>query len=692
MKLVTEKREVESGNISQTSGFKFKAGAKAFRIFIDGIYSDKIRAVIREISTNAYDAHIQAGKSDQPFDVQLPSLIEPSFRVRDYGYGIPHKQMMERYTTVFDSTKDDSNDFVGALGLGRLSPFAYCEQFSVVSRCEGMKRIYSVFLAADGTPELSLLGETPTDEDSGFEVVVPIKDTDIELFWTAAKTTYIGFSPHPNMKNEKFEVSESILSGDGWFISKDVNKVYARQGCVIYPIIEDMLSKEACSKKIFAHKGLIIDFPIGSLDFNASREDLGYTQTTIDNLVNKINTVYEQLNVAAQSQIDVCETMYSAYLLQEDFFSQGFDRSTLFNYKGKPLTSGFNVNVKQYNKMGLRIAKGFKKTPATTRISQDRYSSNTSYLELSKKRIYFSAHENEKSVLTRVCSALNQLRPSYYNENFTIFFYRDARARERLKRNSFGVPLIDISKYPQKKALPKQKNSNLVDGYSVNFSNHNVELWTDELDLQKVGNFVISERKEVTSISLFNISVIAEALGDTRFSKLSSDLFAVPKTKEARLLKAGWKNVTEQFIALENEYKVSPEVKKMATLLNLRHHDGVSEFKNLCVVKAKKLFKHGYLHRVLSKLSTLFEEGDKLISKFPKLERVIRWEGVPAFECSISSDLLNDVKGIYTSYPMLEIVALENIDFSSVNSKSKKVIDYIRTIDYHYETTQQKAA
>ena len=95
----TKKDVTVSGDFEQTQ-FKLKADPKAFNILSDKIYTHKVRAVIREISTNAVDAHIEAGNTEK-FDVHLPTAIESWFSVRDYGTGLSHEDCMSIYTTYF---------------------------------------------------------------------------------------------------------------------------------------------------------------------------------------------------------------------------------------------------------------------------------------------------------------------------------------------------------------------------------------------------------------------------------------------------------------------------------------------------------------------------------------------------------------------------------------------------------------
>jgi len=103
-------------NVGEVGNFKIKASAKAFSILSSGLYANKIRAIIRELSCNAVDSHVAAGRTDTPFDVHLPNDLEPWFSIRDYGTGLSHEQVSSIYTTYFESTKTESNDYIGALG------------------------------------------------------------------------------------------------------------------------------------------------------------------------------------------------------------------------------------------------------------------------------------------------------------------------------------------------------------------------------------------------------------------------------------------------------------------------------------------------------------------------------------------------------------------------------------------------
>ena len=118
-----------SDNI-ETTKFHLEANAHVFQMLTTKVYNDIILAPIREISTNAVDATIEAG-SDRTFDVHLPTQDEPYFSVRDYGTGLSEEAIKTMYTTMGASTKRESNAYNGQFGIGKLAPLAYTSSFTI---------------------------------------------------------------------------------------------------------------------------------------------------------------------------------------------------------------------------------------------------------------------------------------------------------------------------------------------------------------------------------------------------------------------------------------------------------------------------------------------------------------------------------------------------------------------------------
>jgi hypothetical protein len=242
----------------QNSQFKIAANAKLFSILSDGVYVQKIDAVIREICSNAYDAHIEA-RQNKRFLVKLPSNFDPEFRVRDFGFGLSHEDM-SIYTTYGESTKSSSNAYIGAFGIGAKSPFAYTNTFNVTSYQNGKGRAYSMFVE-DGAPQMTLLGEFETDEPSGLEVFFSVRISDVQDFQNKAirilsfmadklKVTGVPDRWHEDLAIEvkKYEWIDSPYIGSGYQTSHvtldtDCSSLHILQGNVAYEMSMNEVSE-----------------------------------------------------------------------------------------------------------------------------------------------------------------------------------------------------------------------------------------------------------------------------------------------------------------------------------------------------------------------------------------------------------------------------------------------------------------
>ena len=352
-------RAVETHGVSSSATFSIKANGKAFKVLIDGLYSDKIRAVIRELWTNAYDAHAMAGNLDTPFECHLPTVFEPVFSVRDFGVGMDHTTIMDLYTTVFASSKENTNSQVGKLGLGSKSPFAYTDSFTVQAWDGQTKRSYSAYIGSDHIPMLAVMGEEPSTDPRGIEVSFPVKTTDIHSFKTSAERTAVGFDVRPTMTGATLSTDdlEIIRSGLGWKLVAGAFVAQARQGCVLYPIDAPAISGLTEAQQSLLDSALIIDFPVGDLEISASRESLGYDDPTKANIRKEVVRIEQEILQGFQDDVDSCKTMWAAALRHKKILNSLSGAlmdivSSGIRFRGNRLEETINLNnlgVSRYN-------------------------------------------------------------------------------------------------------------------------------------------------------------------------------------------------------------------------------------------------------------------------------------------------------------------------------------------------------
>ena len=319
MKLHTSTNTITKSENFVESNYKIDATAKAFAILSDGLYSNKILAVVRELSTNAYDSHVAAGCPEKRFDVTLPTSLDHEFAIRDYGTGLNKEDCMSLYTTYFRSDKTDSNDAVGCLGLGSKSPFAYTEQFMVESFHNGNHMTFSAYKNENDEPVFALLSEQSTDEPNGLKVSFATDSSDTFAFKHEAGNVWKYFvtTPNTNIDIEIDSQGDAVMSGDDWKICNKANRGYAKNeiimGQIAYELDADQFDGEVYDLLWRGH-GLIIYANIGDVDITPSRESLSYNSRTKEFIHNKIKSILEEISTQTQQYIDDSPTLWDARL------------------------------------------------------------------------------------------------------------------------------------------------------------------------------------------------------------------------------------------------------------------------------------------------------------------------------------------------------------------------------------------
>ena len=349
---------VTGGITNQIGTFKINANAKAFQILSSGLYTHKIKAVIRELSCNAYDAHVAVGAANKPFEIHLPNQFEPFFRVTDFGPGLSEEDIYGLYTTYFSSTKTDSNDYIGALGLGSKSPFCYTQTFTVTSRFDGMKKIYTAFLTDEGMPSIVKMSEEAYDGPTGLDVQMAVKSNDFYTFQTDAVSTFTYFPVTPNFTGAKIRIEKPVYStkGTGWAIRKDAygdGGARAIQGVVAYPVPH---TNDAQADELL-RLGVDMFFQIGELEVSASRESLSMNKATSKNLADRIKMVATEIGAEVSKTIANAPTLWEAVTLFNELMKNNSIRYALKNvdimWNGQKVPDYIEVKPQEHPTLSL---------------------------------------------------------------------------------------------------------------------------------------------------------------------------------------------------------------------------------------------------------------------------------------------------------------------------------------------------
>ena len=320
MKLNTQSAPVEIQGQLEQGSFGIKQSPKAFQILSSGLYSNKPMAIVRELSANAADAHVLNGNQKKPFEIKLPNRLDNQFYIKDFGPGLSHEQVMKLYTTYFDSTKSESNDFIGGLGLGSKSPFSYTDAFTVEARQNGMTRTYSAFVAENGIPQIVQLGEsTPTTDPDGLTIGFPVNPSDYAAFNQEAQRILPWFDPFPTVLGtqlKKLEAPSRVADQLSvypripvWAENNWNGQTFVRMGHIIYPLDWNAagLSEDKGMMRLLKSSGgssFVFDVPIGSVEVAASREGLQYDRSSKASLKAFAETLMSKLGSILEKDIE----------------------------------------------------------------------------------------------------------------------------------------------------------------------------------------------------------------------------------------------------------------------------------------------------------------------------------------------------------------------------------------------------
>lgn len=355
---------------SQTSAdFGMVMNRHSVQTMIGKLYQDQIKAIIRELSTNAVDAHIDAGTLNRPFEVTIPTVTSREFKIRDYGTGMSQLKIMGKpgvyreetlehdgetikrqvclvepvrglYNTFFDSDKRTSDEKNGCFGLGSKSPLGYVDSFSVTSYYGGEKKIYIVGFNTEGIPQINLMHSEPTSEPTGLEVAFMVKSSDCHQFAEKAKEVYTYFKHKPLIKGASISIPKLTyrLESDDktWGIAG--GKSIAMMGHIAYPIdVTHFATKygdvhpNAPSRyqggyggneyqRVLAC-GIHLDFNLGELEMTPSREALQYTKKTIDSIKKKLDEVIDHISELVSRKFKNCKNLWDARVLYVNLMS-----------------------------------------------------------------------------------------------------------------------------------------------------------------------------------------------------------------------------------------------------------------------------------------------------------------------------------------------------------------------------------
>lgn len=301
---INQSSQIQTSNNVLANDFSIEVNESMFQMLTADVYNDPIQAVVREWSTNAVDSCVEA---NQPvhFEVNVPTAIDPTFSVRDYGLGMSEEFLTGTFLKLGASTKRDSNDSNGTLGIGRMAGLAASDSFTVESFYNG--KHYTYVVTKDNQRLQSLkLGEATTDEPNGVRLSLSVELHKITEFKEAMKKVYRYFENKPILSEPLPSIyrDSSKDMSPNWFFDDALNaNTWSMQNYVLMSnVVYKIPNNNQIDTKGF--KSVILKMPNGSVSFNPGRETLSLNDTTIENINAAFSQAFEDYEEKAEQIID----------------------------------------------------------------------------------------------------------------------------------------------------------------------------------------------------------------------------------------------------------------------------------------------------------------------------------------------------------------------------------------------------
>lgn len=688
--MITEvkKNNIERLGVRAESQFQIKATGKAFRILSDGLYSDKIRAIIRELSCNAYDAHVLHGNADVPFEIQLPNKLDPTFRIRDFAMGLSNRDIKSLYTTYFESTKTESNDFTGCLGLGSKSPFSYVESFMVTSYYRGFKRVYSAFLNEDDTPTIALLWRGKTDEPSGLEVSFSVNHYDFYDFESKAKQVLSVFPVTPKILGSDIEITNIHkdgykMQGDGWGLRMDNGSARAIMGNVAYPLSD---FAGVCDSLEPSHKSLLgsvpidIYFDMGTLEMAASREYLSYKKSRNHIIVSRLDNIIEEIRNKVFEDVKNCPNLWEARIMIHDLIKGGYNqlRSILeghtFEWGGEKVVGSNYIEIAGDSVVRYKVKDYYNRRSGYYDKKVTKYV--TSVIEASHDAVIF--WNDIQSGWNKRCRQF-----ALENEDLTVYLLKVSSSDLEDAKDILGgaeirpVSSIKLNKNVSISNGTNPLNTTKVMKYKDSCSRVASNYWEKaDIDISIAGIYVIIDRYKIDGefanryIERFK-SCLVDIQEDADF-----DIIGVRWKDREKLVKNGWVTLSSYVNSKAESYF---EKNKLADCINAnRAMDEISRYHSSTIRIINNFNIDTDLFKGFVDLYNEMKDLSERHSNINNLNYIARSLGIEIENSTKDyyKELSDKIHFIHTRYPLLSV-----IEGYRLNDNFDAVRDYIMGID-----------
>jgi hypothetical protein len=330
---------------------------------LTNLYSNPELAVLREYSSNALDSHIRSGQ-ERPVRIILPTGANPHLVIEDFGLGLSEAEITDIYSRYGASTKRDSNTQIGAFGLGAKSALAMAERFEIVATKNGITSNAYVKKNSYGVGVIYFESVKQTGAPNGVRISVPVSRlnayhpdnlTNFFLGWEPKRLDITGLGKINSIHDEsKFEAltlaGKTIAWTSGKVSLNNPGYLTVNVGGVIYRVgiskltehIQDPKVQTMARELVGYGRALVLNVPIGSVEFTPSREDFIYSPATVATLVSLITSTTELMVRRVQQDINALTDLGEVLAARYRAMDERLPRHSELKYRGQDIPTFFD--------------------------------------------------------------------------------------------------------------------------------------------------------------------------------------------------------------------------------------------------------------------------------------------------------------------------------------------------------------
>ena len=673
-------------------GIKQEGLAHIFSVLRNQLYSDKILAVIREYSTNAVDAHVEADKKSLPIHITLPSRFNSVFKVRDFGLGLSDSDIQDIYAFYGESTKRKSNQMIGQLGLGSKSAFAYGDNFVITAFVDGVKTTYNAFIDPSQIGKIAKLTSEPTKEENGVEISIAVKDYDVQSFHDKATHLFRYFKVKPvvNGSQVKYDEAEPIMQGADWKITGKTNTSIAIMGNIGYPIDNHFTSEENITNALSC--GIEVDFAIGDLEISASREKLQFTDRTKKAIKDKMTRIIGEVSADLNKKFKSCQTMFDAHKLYGEVMDYGSNLYMLRNlvksnlvFNGVKITSA-NINFNNPTD-GSYAVKTYEKTWRGNKVRS--YEShgiqcNDSTLLVDNDLNISSAITNR--VHTPVSNGKKVWLLTYRTPAYKAKFLSDTGLIEANFVKLSSLPKISLTTASGSTAVKNTKHSSKEFAYDFDFA-ANANNWhrkqsdfwkSEDVDVANdSGLYVIIDKFEFKNQEgkMTSPSDLKNIINSLKHFGIDITKVYGFKQKHETELKDN-KNMVNLFDYISSELTIYFDKNKIAQKVadRINYDASVTDWTRFIQKNSGKANANTLFRKTAMIADKMQHKSDKVV-----LDAAVQWKAY--FQpVAASNSMATLMETLMKTYPLFNSIDIWR-GYESDNSKTEAIMQYVNLID-----------